>query len=101
MPKSHSAPTDRYEAALVETNRGHFARALELLSPVAETGDHLSQRELMLTADLLQHTGDTERAARIAGNLSKSRGLASAFSSRCLTILGICAFEAGNLRRST
>ena len=101
MPKSHPARTDRYEAALVEANRGHFARALKLLSPIAETGDHLSQRELMLTADLLQHTGDTERAARIAGNLFRSKALASAFSSRCLTILGIGAFEAGNLRRST
>ncbi len=101
MPKSHSAPTDRYEAALVETNRGHFARALKLLSPVDARSTTTLFRESALAAELHQQTGNVTEASRLASQLVRSSHISGTISSRCLAVLGLCAFAAGKLRRST
>lgn len=101
MPESHQAHTRHYETASLEARRGYFQRALKLLPRSSATDAHLKPNEMALSAELLQHTGDTTAAARVAEHLSKSDGLPPAIESRCLTVLGVCAFESGNLRRST
>lgn len=100
MPRSAPAPTSRYEAASLEASRGHFARALELLPPPKAISKGTRPTEIALTAELLHHTGNVSAASRIA-ELVRSSKPDSTIASRCLAVLGMCAFEAGKLRRST
>ena len=93
--------TKSYDAAVLAANRGHFSHALELLKQPEKDQPRSSSRELALKAEMLQYTGDNETASRVAQSLVSSRDLHHSLSTRCLAVLGLCAFEAGHLRRAS
>ena len=84
-----------YEAAVIEADRGHFADALEFLKRPKNGQRRASAGESVLTAEMLHHTGDSQAARRMAQSLISS-DLHGPLASRCLSVLGLCAFEAGH-----
>ena len=91
-------PASAHDAAALEAQRGCFARALSLL-PRKPDGGSVSHQQMVLAAELLRHTGNVRAATKEAGRILDAQGLSRALTSRCLVVLGLCAFDIGERRR--